>query len=130
MIQKTYAQINREIQALQAHAEKLRAAELQAIISKLNETIAKHGLKAEDLRFTGTGSTSGAPVRASRQAASSASRSASTTSGAKYGDGRGNSWGGRGPRPAWLRNALSKGHTLKSFALSGNESSGKHQRQS
>jgi DNA-binding protein H-NS len=119
MIEKTYAQLTREIQALQVHAEKLRAAERQAVIAKLNETIAKHDLKAEDLRFPGAGASPSAPVRSSRQTASSSPRSASSSTGAKYGDGQGNTWGGRGPRPAWLRDALSKGRTLESFAVSG-----------
>ncbi|GAB3647264.1 H-NS family nucleoid-associated regulatory protein [Ramlibacter alkalitolerans] len=33
-----------------------------------------------------------------------------------YSDGRGNSWGGRGPRPKWLREAMSNGATLEEFA--------------
>lgn len=36
---------------------------------------------------------------------------------AKFNAGSGNQWGGRGPRPAWLRNASAAGRTLASFAI-------------
>ena len=49
----------------------------------------------------------------------SATRSASREKGAgaavKYRDAQGNSWGGRGPRPLWLRDALAAGHDLIEF---------------
>lgn len=37
---------------------------------------------------------------------------------AKYQDGQGNSWSGRGPRPYWLRDALKNGRSLEDFASS------------
>ena len=36
---------------------------------------------------------------------------------AKYGDGNGQTWVGRGKRPAWLNEALSAGKPLTSFLL-------------
>jgi DNA-binding protein H-NS len=110
---KTYAQLTREIQALQASAEKLRAAEVKAVIAKLNESIAEYGLTASDLHFPVSASAS-----ARRQTSSSSSSSRAGASVAKYGDGQGNTWGGRGPRPAWLRSAIAGGRSLESFEVS------------
>jgi DNA-binding protein H-NS len=39
--------------------------------------------------------------------------------GAKYSDGKGGEWVGRGPRPRWLREALAAGRSLDDFALGG-----------
>ena len=36
---------------------------------------------------------------------------------AKYRDEAGNTWGGRGPRPAWLRTALAAGKQMSDFAV-------------
>ncbi|MDE2398009.1 MAG: histone, partial [Burkholderiales bacterium] len=35
--------------------------------------------------------------------------------GAKYSDGKGGTYGGRGPHPKWLRNALAAGAKLEDF---------------
>ena len=35
--------------------------------------------------------------------------------GAKFKDDQGNTWGGRGPRPQWLRDALASGKALDEF---------------
>jgi DNA-binding protein H-NS len=120
---KTYAQIAKEIQALQAQAQMLRKAETQGVIAKLNESIARYGLSVEDLHFPGnegasSTSSSSALRRTGRTGASS--RAAGASSGdAKYNDGPGRVWGGRGPRPAWLREAMAQGRSLESFAVTG-----------
>ncbi|RYF53202.1 MAG: hypothetical protein EOO27_26765 [Comamonadaceae bacterium] len=102
---KTYAQLNKEIAALQAEAKKLYAIELKGVVNKVNELIAKHSLTPEDLSFPGI-SVSGPKPKALAKSAGST---------AKYSDGKGNAWGGRGPRPAWLRNAIAAGRSLESF---------------
>lgn len=35
---------------------------------------------------------------------------------AKYSDGNGNSWSGKGKRPAWLQQKVDEGHDLSEFA--------------
>jgi DNA-binding protein H-NS len=40
----------------------------------------------------------------------------STCAAASYADGQGRTWSGRGPRPAWLREALANGKSLQDFA--------------
>lgn len=114
---KTYAQLNKEIAALQAEAEKLYAIELKGVVNKVNELIAKHSLSPSDLRFPGI------PVAGSKPQAGA--KSAAST--AKYSDGKGNIWGGRGPRPAWLRSAIAAGRSLESFQSSAAGASGSPQ---
>jgi DNA-binding protein H-NS len=42
---------------------------------------------------------------------------AETAAVVKYADGHGNVWGGRGPRPHWLKAALNDGRSLKDFEV-------------
>jgi len=114
---KTYAQLAREIAALQAAAQKQLAVEAKGAIAKINETIALYGLTAGDLTFASTT----APVALSGSKTTKApkaikAKTGAVAKGAKFSDGQGNQWGGRGPRPAWLRNAIAAGRTLESFA--------------
>ena len=118
---KTYAHLAREIQALQAHAEKLRQSETKDVIFRLNESIAQYGLTAQDLHFPGAS----APSSSSRSARpGTSSRATASSNGAKYSDGPDRVWGGRGPRPAWLREAMAQGRSLESFAATGKASRG------
>lgn len=113
---KTYAQLAREISALQAAAQKQLAVESKGAVSKINEMIVKYNLSASDLAFVPSvsGSVKPKPSKAAKgKAAAGAGR-------ARYGDGTGNVWGGRGPRPAWLRSALAGGRAIESF-LTGSE---------
>ena len=114
---KTYAQLNKEIAALQAVAEKLYAAEKKAAVEKVNELIAKYALSASELKIAGT-----AAARPASKVAKSRAPVASKSGAAKYSDGLGHAWGGRGPRPGWLRAALEAGRTLESFAASVTDS--------
>ena len=114
---KTYAQLAREIAALQAAAQKQLAVEAKGAIAKINETIALYGLTAGDLKFASTS----APVPVSTSKKTKATKATKgkggvVAKGAKFSDGQGNQWGGRGPRPAWLRQAIAAGRTLESFA--------------
>ena len=118
---QSYIQIQRQIEALQQRAEKLKAQEVTGVVDRIKTAIAHYGLTAEQL---GLGSTrvmargqSGVKVETPKTAA-------------KYSDGQGNEWGGRGPRPRWLRDALAAGKSLDDFssrvqALSSPEANGK-----
>ncbi|WP_371436647.1 H-NS family nucleoid-associated regulatory protein [Polaromonas sp.] len=122
---KTYAQLAREIAALQASAQKQLAVESKSAVAKINEMIAKFNLTASDLRFALSDSPKEPTSRDSNSKGLSTQRSpqaTSTSRRAKYRDDQGNSWGGRGPRPAWLRSAIAAGHAIESF-LAGAKSS-------
>lgn len=111
---QSYLQIQRQIETLQRQAEKLKSQEVAGVVERIKVAVAHYGLTAEQLGF-GTGKP------ASRTAAKSLGNASSKTSKtAKYTDGQGNVWSGRGPRPHWLRDALAAGQSLESFA-SGSE---------
>lgn len=107
---KTYLQLAREIATLQAAADKQLMAEKREAVARLNETIAKYELSAADLKFPLAKAPGAASLTQSRPV-----NTATDPVTAKYSDGKGNSWGGRGPRPAWLRTALLAGKSLDSF---------------
>lgn len=108
MTQKSYAQIQKQIEALQKQAEKLKAEEVAGVIARIKDAIAHYGLTAEQLGYGGI--SRGAKAKAKKVTDSNA-----TT----YSDGAGNSWGGRGPRPQWLKAAIAAGRSLEELASSG-----------
>jgi len=70
------------------------------VIKALNESIRTYAISAQELAFDSTLG-SAAPVRRAGVP--------------KYSDGAGNVWGGMGPRPAWLRQAIEQGKKLEDF---------------
>jgi len=107
---KTYFQIQEEIETLQLQADKVRQKEIADVVAKIKQAIDIYGLTASDLGFT-------LPRRGRRGAPSKHARATKSTSrDIKYRDAAGNTWGGRGPRPQWLRDALASGKTLEDFA--------------
>ncbi|SDJ16572.1 H-NS family nucleoid-associated regulatory protein [Variovorax sp. OV700] len=107
MTQKSYAQIQKQIEALQKQADKLKAEEVAGVIARIKDAIAHYGLTAEQL---GYGGTRGAKTKAQKLTDSKV---------AAYSDGAGNSWRGRGPRPQWLKAAIAAGRSLDEFTASG-----------
>lgn len=75
-----------------------RVAEKAEAVVKAKAFVAKFGLTAADI-FTTTKRSSGRKVAA------------------KYSDGKGNTWSGRGLKPKWLASALGTGATLESFLI-------------
>ena len=91
----TYAEIQAQIEKLQAEAEALRKQEIADVIAGIKEQIAAYGLSAADLGL-----------------APKAPRSRKPAGKPAYADGKGNTWVGRGKRPEWIRAALAAGQTL------------------
>ncbi len=117
---KTYVQIQKQIESLQREADKLKRKEIDDVIAKIKEAIAVYELTADDLGFDGKGSARRSPVARKRGAAKGKGRGAGKAAAAaavKFRDEAGNTWGGRGPRPQWLRDALGAGKTLQDFAV-------------
>ena len=106
MAQKSYAQIQKQIEALQRQADELRAQEIEGVVARIKEAIAHYGLTARQLGYGDT------PRKAKKVDA----RNAGSTGAPAYSDGLGNTWGGRGPRPQWLKAALAAGKCLQDFA--------------
>ena len=110
---KSYTQVMKQIETLSREAETLRKREIEGVVSRIREAIEIYGLTARDLGLSGAG---GAPRKRSPQK-SAAKRRGRPGSKVKYRDDAGNVWGGRGPRPQWLRSALASGKKLEDFAV-------------
>ena len=111
MAKRTYVELVQEIETLKAEAERLRAEEVDGVIARIREAIATYGLTSADLFGKRIPSSRQQKKRASAPMAGTPKK----TIGVRYADGHGNSWGGRGPRPGWLRDALERGEVLESF---------------
>jgi DNA-binding protein H-NS len=117
---KTYSQVLKQIEDLQAHAESLRRKEIGGVVSRIREAIEHYGLTAADLGLDGSAKAAGParkkpgrkPGRPAKKAAGKGSKVAP-----KFRDENGNTWAGRGKRPVWLRDALAAGRKLEDFAI-------------
>lgn len=108
MANQTYAQLQREIAKLQEEAGRTRDAEVAGVVERIKEAITAYGLTPDTL-FGRTAVTKKGRGKAGTP----------KTTGAKYTNGQGGEWGGRGPRPLWLRDAIAAGHSLDEFAIGG-----------
>jgi DNA-binding protein H-NS len=113
---KTYAQIIKQIEVLKQDAEKVRRKEVDGVVGRIREAIAVYQLSAEDLGFG-----SKKPKAAGKTVAKSLRRRGAQAAKApavvKFRNETGGTWGGRGKRPQWLRDALAAGKTLADFAV-------------
>lgn len=111
---QSYLELKKQIEALHAQAEQVRQQEVDGVIQRIKDAIREYGLTAQDLGFGGAGGGRAAGPAASKKAGR---KSAKRAGGARYQDENGNTWGGRGPRPQWLRNALQAGKSLEDFRV-------------
>jgi DNA-binding protein H-NS len=103
---KSLSSILSQIERLQKEAASIQFA----IIDRIRKDIAKYSLTQEQLFGEGT-------VLSARGA--KPAKRTSKGRAAKYADGSGNTWGGMGKRPEWLRQALEAGKALEEFLVSG-----------
>lgn len=96
----TFAELQAQIAALQAEAESLRRQEIAGVIADIKAQIATYGLTAADLGLAPKSRRGRGEVRP-----------------AAFADSNGNTWGGRGKRPDWLRAALADGRSLEEFKV-------------
>jgi DNA-binding protein H-NS len=101
----TLADIRRQIVELERQAEVARRAEISEVIKGIREAMNVYGLTLADIGLAGRRSVGKGKAKQAGQA--------------MYGDGRGNTWAGRGPRPLWLREAIKAGRPLEQFLLAG-----------
>lgn len=97
---KTYAAIQKQIEALQIKANAARQKEIAGVIARIKEAIQAYELTSEDLGFRAGGTA--APQRASGRRPGYR----------VFSDGQGNTWSGRGPRPRWIKELLAAGKSL------------------
>ncbi|MCW5632466.1 MAG: H-NS histone family protein [Rubrivivax sp.] len=121
MPKKTYEQLRKQIQALEAEAEKARRNEAAEVIARIRDAIAHYGLTAADLGLGGGAKSVRAARKRPGRKPGRPRKAAGATAGRKvapkYRDEKGNTWAGRGKRPVWLRDALAAGRKLEDFAI-------------
>jgi len=113
---KTLAQLKKEIAVLTREADKLQRKEVQGVIVRIKEAIQAYGLTAADLGLSGA-ARGRKPGVAKAAAAPGKRRRKAASADVRFRDESGNVWGGRGPRPKWLRDALAGGKQLSDFAV-------------
>lgn len=118
---KTYTDLMKQIETLREEAERVRRDEVAGVVARIKEAIAVYGLTAADLGLSPAargGRPAKAPATPARRGAAKAKgRGKAAGPAAKYRDEQGRTWGGRGPRPLWLREALNAGRKLEDFAV-------------
>ena len=93
-------QLIAQAQKLNRQIAELRTAQRAQAIAEIQQLMAQHGLTVEHL----TNATKATGPKKMRVAA-------------KYLDGQGNSWTGRGLKPRWLIAALGDGKVLEDFTV-------------
>jgi DNA-binding protein H-NS len=103
---KSLSSILSQIERLQKEAASIQSE----VIDRIRKEIAKYSLTPEQL----FGETKDRKSRAAKPV-----KEAQKARAAKYADGSGNTWGGMGKRPEWLRQALEAGKALEEFLVGG-----------
>lgn len=107
---KSLASIKSQIEKLQKQADSIQ----NTVISRIKREIAQHGLTVDDLFGNSIRSVgNGKPAQPKKAAKSGGGKVV------KFADGQGNTWGGIGKRPDWIRAALEAGRALEEFLVGG-----------
>jgi len=115
---KSYLTILKQIESLKVEAEKIRKHEVDGVIKRIREAVEHYNLSAEDL---GLGIKSAnkdkTPFPTKRRQAKVGAKTAGAAPVVKFRNEAGKTWGGRGKRPDWLRDALAGGKQLQDFLV-------------
>ena len=127
---KTYTQLVKQIESLKVEAERARRKEMDGVISRIRTAITAYNLTAQDLGFgagggkgsskgssSGSGAEGESPTPVKRRRRRGAGAAAKPQRAVKFSNGSGGTWGGRGKRPQWLRDALNEGKSLSDFLV-------------
>lgn len=111
---RSLSKIKEQIAKLQKEADSIQSS----VIARIKKEIALHDLTVEHLfgSATATGSEQSTQPRASARKAPVTKKKA-TGKAAKFADDQGNTWGGMGKRPQWIRDALEAGRALEEFLV-------------
>lgn len=112
---RSLSKIKEQIAKLQKEADSIQSG----VIARIRKEIALHDLTVEHLFGSATAAGS-EMAKQPRTIAPKAlvARKKTTTKPAKFADDQGNTWGGVGKRPQWIREALEAGRTLEEFLVS------------
>ena len=115
---QTYAQLQKQIAALQQKADAIRSKEVDGVIDRIKVAISHYELTPEQL-FGGKASAKKVAAKGTHKATNRTAKksSAKKVGRISYSDGNGNTWGGWGKRPNWLREALAAGKRLEDYQV-------------
>jgi DNA-binding protein H-NS len=100
-------QLIRQKADLERQIAQLNSRGRQEAIDEIRKIMTEHGLTSEDISSPGRARKVGTKLDGSQRKAVAA----------KYKDGQGNQWTGRGLKPRWLTAALAGGRKLEDFAV-------------
>jgi DNA-binding protein H-NS len=115
-IEPSFQEIQQQIEALKQKAESIRRKEMADVVARIKDAIKHYGLTASDLGLVGRAATK-ERVGAKPGRKGAAKKAAKPAAVVKFRNEAGGTWGGRGKRPQWLRDALAAGKTLQDFAV-------------
>jgi len=116
---KTIAQMTAEIEKLQRQIEATKSKEVQGVVDRIREAIDFYGLTSDQLfgQKSRKNKVAKAAKATRRAPAKAAAPRTPTKLPAKYSDGAGNEWTGRGSTPRWLQQAIAEGKSKDDFAI-------------
>jgi DNA-binding protein H-NS len=100
-------QLIRQKADLERQIAQLNSKGRQDAIDEIRKIMTEHGLTSEDISAPARGRKVGTKLDGTERKAVAA----------KYKDGQGNQWTGRGLKPRWLTAALATGRKLEDFAV-------------
>ena len=100
-------QLIRQKADLERQIAQLNSKGRQDAIDEIRKIMTEHGLTSEDISAPARGRKAGTKLDGTERKAVAA----------KYKDGQGNQWTGRGLKPRWLSAALASGKKLEDFAV-------------
>ncbi|MGV2289749.1 H-NS family nucleoid-associated regulatory protein [Trinickia sp. YCB016] len=111
----TLEQIQAKLQKLQAQADALAAKNSSAVVEKIRELMAQHGLSTADIEAY-TGKAKGGAKRGGKSAVAAAKKPAASATGKlppKYRNPKtGETWSGHARPPAWIKNVKDRSKFL------------------
>jgi DNA-binding protein H-NS len=114
IMSKSYAQIVKQIESLKQEAEKIRRNEVDGVVARIREAITFYNLNAADLGLSAKAKPAAGKAAPAKRKKVKGTKSAIVV---KFRNDAGGTWGGRGKRPTWLRDALNSGKKLEDFAV-------------
>ena len=97
----TLADIQKQIAELQKQAEEIVNNEKAAVVAEIKEKIAAYNITASELGFR-----------------KNSKNAAPATKTVKYKNDKGETWGGRGPKPQWVKDVEASGKSLTQYLVS------------
>ena len=115
---QTYAQLQKQIAALESQAEELRRSEMTGVIAKIKDLIANYGISPNDIfgRAAGKGVKTKPGIGSVPPAKKTARKGRKGAGKVKYSNGQRN-WTGFGPQPGWLKSAIAGRKSLEDFQV-------------